>query len=675
MVMVSTSSGVRRRGGAWLGSGMALALAAAAGLAPLPAAADTVVPPSGGNFTIRGAGYGHGFGMSQYGAYGAAQRGLGWRDILSFYYPGTRLSTLPAGGTIKVWITADSDSDLRVRPTTGLRLSDADGDRYTLPTGPRYRTWRVTRSGGGYRLSYLGSSGGWTTQRTGLSASTWTFANSAKVNQLVLPSGAVREYRGTVSLVPRGSGARTVNRVGMEDYVRSVVPSEMPTSWLPDAVRTQAVAARTYAARIRAGASSSAGYDICDTTSCQVYGGRIRETAGGDAAVAATRNVIVRYGSSIAFTQFSSANGGHSGKGSAPYLVAQPDPYDGVIKSQSWTRTVTAARIGARWSVGTVRGVQVTRRDGAGAWGGRVLQLKIIGSARSVTVTGITFKYALGLRDTLFTLGGATSGTVTPPPSVVSPPGPRYAAFPRTYTSASRADLLLSSAGRVLRYPVWTGGTVGAPVSIGTGFAGYTHVVHAGDWNGDGYQDVIARTRSDRLRLFPGTGTGALGRSVDMGFDAPFRTFTTVGDASGDGRPDLVAITRAGNLRLYRGDGRTGQAGASTRLGSGWTARDWLRGVGDMTGDGRPDVVTKAAGRLWIYAGTRTGFGAPASLGVSTSGLAAITSIGDFDGDRRSDLLARSTAGRLVLYPGTGTGGLRAAKVLPGSYAGTLFVV
>ena len=70
-------------------------------LTEIPARADLAVSPS---FTIRGAGWGHGWGMSQYGAYGAARKGLTWKQILTFYYPGTRLSSMSAGTKIKVWI-------------------------------------------------------------------------------------------------------------------------------------------------------------------------------------------------------------------------------------------------------------------------------------------------------------------------------------------------------------------------------------------------------------------------------------------------------------------------------------------------------------------------------------------------------------------------------------------
>jgi hypothetical protein len=115
-----------------------------AGLTTIPARADSAVSAG---FTIRGAGWGHGWGMSQYGAYGAARQGLTWKQILSFYYPGTRLSTMSAGTKIKVGISADNDSSLRVLPATGLTVRDTAGHRYTVPTGAKYTSWRISRSG------------------------------------------------------------------------------------------------------------------------------------------------------------------------------------------------------------------------------------------------------------------------------------------------------------------------------------------------------------------------------------------------------------------------------------------------------------------------------------------------------------------------------------------------
>ena len=181
---------------------------------------------------------------------------------------------------------------------------------------------------------------------------------------------------------------------------------EMPTSWLPDAVRAQSVAARSYAVRVR-DFSDYSGYDICDTPTCQVYGGKSREDTQGDAAVKATAGTIVTYDGKVALTQFASSNGGAMAKSNLPYLVAKKDPYDGVITSQAWTRTISAASVARVWpSVGTVRSLQVTSRDGSGAWGGRVQTIKIIGSKVSVTVAGSTFKYYFSMRSTLYTVVG-----------------------------------------------------------------------------------------------------------------------------------------------------------------------------------------------------------------------------------------------------------------------------
>ena len=114
----------------------------------------------------------------------------------------------------------------------------------------------------------------------------------------------------------------------------------MPTSWPPDAVRAQAVAARSYAVRLRANRRYPS-YDLCDTTACQVYRRRsTAETGDGNAAVRATAGTILTYRGNVALTQFASSNGGHSAQGDYPYLrrparplrrgdpVAGLDPHD-----------------------------------------------------------------------------------------------------------------------------------------------------------------------------------------------------------------------------------------------------------------------------------------------------------------------------------------------------------
>ena len=303
----------------------ALAVSGALVLAPIPAYADPAVPVGAdGEFSLSGAGFGHGIGMSQYGAYGAAVSGLTWPEILAFYYPGTALGTRSTTELIQVWLEGDQDRDLRVRPSAGLRVSDDLGTTYTVPVGSRYRAWRAVRSVTGiFKLQYLDSAGSWVTKSHPLSASsrrTWRITNTAKLVAVRLTDGSYREVRGSVAVFFYGSGTRTVNRLRVETYLRAVVPSEMPTSWHSQAVRAQAVAARTYAFRALAGAPD-ARWDICDSVGCQIYDGyasttpagvrTVHETSGGDAAVTATAGRIVTVGGAAALTQFSSSNGGH----------------------------------------------------------------------------------------------------------------------------------------------------------------------------------------------------------------------------------------------------------------------------------------------------------------------------------------------------------------------------
>jgi SpoIID/LytB domain protein len=388
-----------------------------------PTASTDPVPPEtverapvtvAATYELSGAGYGHGWGMSQYGAYGAARRGLTWPQILRFYYPGTSRTLQRPRATIRVWVSADKDDELRLPAAAGLRISDSLGHSRTLPRGTRYTGWRLKRSGSHFALSYRNPSGSWTRYRPPLSATTWWFSRQGKLVTILLPKGVRRELRGAVGLVKDGKGGRTVNRVYVEDYVRGVVPAEMPTSWPGNAVRAQAVAARSYAVRLQARRKGAGGYDVCDTTSCQVYRGyastskgrrTVHETGRGDLAVRGTARTVLAYRGTVAYTQFASSNGGSSAKGDFPYLVAKLDPYDGLVRSNRWSKTLTASRIGRAFpSVGAVRSVRVTERNGVGRWGGRVVRMRIVGADRTITVTGDQFRLKFGLRSTLFTL-------------------------------------------------------------------------------------------------------------------------------------------------------------------------------------------------------------------------------------------------------------------------------
>ena len=660
-------------------AGLTLGLAGAASLTtPATAAADPSTSARSGSFHVSGAGFGHGWGMSQYGAYGAARQGLTWKQILAFYYPKTVRSALPSTGTIRVWVTADSDGSLGFKPAAGAKISDGSKS-YSLPTGSAYATWRISRSGAGYKLSHKSSSGSWKTRSTGLGTGTWKVTSSSGSLRLVLPSGSTRGYRGSLSLIKRGSSGRTVNTVTMENYVRAVVPSEMPTSWHPNAVRAQAVAARTYGAFLRA-RSSSSGYDICDTTSCQVYRGMDNETGNGDAAVAATAHVIMSFNGKPAYTQFTSSNGGQITTGDYSYQIAQKDPYDGLIKSQTWSKTISASRLGNAFGVGTAKRVQITKRDGYGKWGGRVTTIKITGTKKSVTVSGTTFKGKFGMRGNYFTVNGTSSAgkpqpatpTPTPQPVVVKP-GTKYAAFPRSYRSSSKVDLLLITRdGSLRRYPI-SAKALGAGQTIDSGYGSFTHVINAGDWNGDGYADVIGRSSRQRLLLYRGTSTGSFGTGVDLGVVSKHQYLTGVGDLNGDRFPDLMVIGAGGVASLLYGNGATGVK-STARVAGSWSNVDWLRGAGDFNADGRLDVITRTGDRLYVHLRTKTGFATRKPIGSGFDGYSSITAVGDVDGDKRSDLVARSRTGKLKLFRSTGTT-LVGSTTYAGSFSGNRFAI
>lgn len=388
-------------------------LAAAAPLlpaaAPPVAAASTaqVYPvPAGGRYTLHGHGFGHGHGMSQYGAAGAAVHGLGYRGILRFYYPRTSPGT--AGGRLRVLVTSDTTPDLAVSAVPGLVVHDL-GSRstYHLPGIAGVSRWRLSAAGDRTVIGYFTK--GWHRYRPGGRPALVGDGQFGARRPLTLwtPSGR-RTYRGglrAASPTPGSSTRRTVNVVPVEDYVRGVVPAEMPPSWRTEALRAQAVAARTYAVWSRAQAPHRY-WHICESSSCQVYRGVDGEDPRADAAVTATARRIVTYRGRAAFTQFSASSGGYTAAGGMPYLVAKPDPYDGLSANpvHSWSTRLSASRIQHAYpGIGRLHRLVVTRRDGHGQWGGRVLSIRLDGSRRNVGVSGDRFRSVFGLRSTWFT--------------------------------------------------------------------------------------------------------------------------------------------------------------------------------------------------------------------------------------------------------------------------------
>lgn len=363
--------------------------------------------PALGTVTFTGHGYGHGHGMSQYGAEGAARKGLTWQQIVAFYYPGTTMAK--QSPTVRVLISADTTRDLVVGPRTGLKVQNtASGTLWSIPANGATR-WRLEVSGSTTVVDYLTD----TWHRWG--SFTGDGAFYAGGSAITLYAGSVaKRYRGLlVAASPvKGSTDRdTVNQLQMDHYLKGVVPREMPASWSPAAVRAQAVAARTYAA-YELQHPRAAHYQLCDTTSCQVYGGYDAEDARSNDAITQTAGVVLMYGGAPAFTQFGSSSGGWTSANQFSYLPAKQDPYDNWSGNpvRNWTKTVDVATIEKTWTaVGDLRGIRFLTRDGNGDWQGRVWTMELTGVkngvATKVSVSGDSFRSKLALRSTYFTVG------------------------------------------------------------------------------------------------------------------------------------------------------------------------------------------------------------------------------------------------------------------------------
>lgn len=447
--------------------GVAAAPVASAATLPAPQpGAEVYLRPADGTFDVVGGGFGHGIGMSQYGAQGAAAKGLTYDRILGFYYPGTDLVT-QAPETMRIGITVDDDGVVRVGARTGLAIRTGTVSA-TLPAAPSQ--WRVRATGTTATSCVVESLTGstWSAYESGRTPCPVTFSSPEGTVDLFLPSGERRVYRGTITAHHRGTTSlATVNTVAMQDYLRGVVPSEMPSSWRLEALKAQTVAARTYAAAATNGTSY---YDTCDTTACQVYKGRgarnsdgsitSYEAASTNTAIDHTEGKVLTYrfswGTGLATTMYSSSDGGQTAPGSAGhgYLKAQADPYDGVAASgrpHAWSASLPVTSLQSYFGIDRVERVQILERDGHGQWGGRVLSVRVEGftpsgayTYRDTTGNGIMSarswpSHADGLSSNYFTIG--SGAPTTPPPTSTPGTVTRIAGSDRfaTAAEASRA--------------------------------------------------------------------------------------------------------------------------------------------------------------------------------------------------------------------------------------------
>ncbi len=354
-----------------------IALICAVALA-LPASADAASA-----FFIHGGGNGHGVGMSQYGAYGYAQRGKDYRWILAHYYQGTTLAEV-VGRTVRVLLSTGAASLSGARAANGKKL------------GPDL-TYTVRPNADG-SLSLITA----THKQIGPFTPPLTVSGPGP-----LSLAGVGSYRGSLEFRPDGSGSvETINVVSLEDYVRGVISAEIPSGWPAAALEAQAVAARTYGLT---GDAGGAVFGLYADTRSQVYRGVGAETPATDQAVIATSGEIATYGGAPATTYFFSSSGGHTenvenvwpGSNPAPWLRGVSDPYDGAggdpYHRWSYAMSLSAAstRLGSLVK-GHLIGIRVTKHGVSP----RILSAQIVGTRGATTVTGTQLQRAFRLLST-----------------------------------------------------------------------------------------------------------------------------------------------------------------------------------------------------------------------------------------------------------------------------------
>jgi stage II sporulation protein D len=386
--------------------------------APIPTPTATVTPPAppptASTITFYGRGFGHGVGMSQYGARGRALAGQDAATILTHYYPGTMLGATDPNQPVRILVL----SRFKSTATVPLRLYGR-GAPWTIDgidgTFPQDASLQVTRVGTGLRVVVA--------DRTGTVLLDRATGGILLVRPGAAPTGQIQvwskpgvydTYRGAIRLRVSGTGVDVVNETTLDLYLLGVVPAEMSPTWPAEALRAQAIAARSYAARRLHPATGT--FDLFDDSRTQVYRGSVGEKPGSSAAVAGTAGQILMSGTAIVEALFHSDDGGATENNENVYVSSsggvfvQPVPYlrgsadrapdgtsyDAGAPRATWqTASYTLDQLGAvfasdaRTNVGALTALDLTNRGVSG----RLISVTLTGSAGTKTVSGEIFRY------------------------------------------------------------------------------------------------------------------------------------------------------------------------------------------------------------------------------------------------------------------------------------------
>ena len=377
-------------------------LAAAALVVALPASAGARTV-----YTLTGHGWGHGIGMSQYGALGYALHGYSYGQILTHYFSHTRLAPVSQGVSERVLMESGRTA-VDVASAGQITIVDeATGAKTSIPAG-EYRVRYGTTPG---KLQVASRVSGATVvpQLTG-PVRVLPTTDPLRLDDATGMGWSGDHWNGWFRVIPDSARKRLdcVNVVPMEHYLRGVVPAEVPSSWPTAALRTQAVASRSYAYATR---NPGGEYDAFSDTRSQAYSPIEHEATSTDAAVRDTRYRVVWYGGSIATTFFSSSSGGRTSSEQAswgsssgePYLVPVSDPFDramGRNPNHTWApRAYTATGLARLFGYTSPVGSIDETIDPASR---RELTLTLHTAAADRVLSGPAAQIRAGLRSTYF---------------------------------------------------------------------------------------------------------------------------------------------------------------------------------------------------------------------------------------------------------------------------------
>lgn len=385
-------------------------------------------------FLFRGKGNGHGLGMSQWGARGRAASGQDYRKILSTYYTGTRIDTRDTSMQVRIALT-DNPFDL-ARPWPHLfgpfpfvaGPVTVDGVPQLQAAGGSVIAFDIDGNGNPIAVVRSATSGEGTpvvikqtlTIRSSNPAGIRT--NIMQVMGGDFRSGAEqRRYAGVLQIIPKGGTTiLPVNVLPMEDYLKGVVPAEMPPYWGVEALKAQAIAGRTYAIAHLGGPD----FDLRASESDQAYSGLTDQRSDSSNAVDATRGQVLTYNGQLITAFYMASDGGHTEsseyrfvtwdhgpqlRSHLGYISGISDPFD---RGPSWqvgpfsaSNAASVLRDDGRDLGDRLLGIDVLQKDASG----RLVGVRLRGSSKTIEVSGPTLRALFGLPDTLVEIIG--SGT------------------------------------------------------------------------------------------------------------------------------------------------------------------------------------------------------------------------------------------------------------------------